>query len=135
MINTVVLTGRLTANPELRTTPNGTSVTAFSIAVERSYKDANGEKQTDFINVVAWKGTAEFIIGYFHKGDMIGIVGNLQSRSYTDKNGNKRAVHEVVVQSAHFCGGKTESKTENSLPDVDKPDFEEITMDDGDLPF
>lgn len=134
MINTVVLTGRLTANPEMKTTPNGTSVTAFSVAVERAYKDANGEKQTDFINVVAWKGTAEFIYGYFHKGDMIGIVGNLQSRSYTDKNGNKRTAYEVVTQSAHFCGGKTESKPKDAA-DVDKPDFEEITMDDGDLPF
>ncbi|MEE1054531.1 MAG: single-stranded DNA-binding protein, partial [Acutalibacteraceae bacterium] len=89
MFNLVVLTGRLTADPELKTTPNGISVTSFSIAVDRRYRSGE-ERQTDFINIVAWRTSAEFICKYFKKGNLIGIEGSIQTRRYQDKNGNNR---------------------------------------------
>lgn len=141
MINVVVLMGRFTADPELRTTPNGISVTSFSIAVDRAYQKAGTERQTDFINCVAWRQTAEFITKYFQKGSMIAVNGTLQQRSYTDKDGNKRTAYDVVIDNASFCGSKSEGSTR---PRSDEPasfsnagmgDFEEITMSDDDLPF
>ena len=141
MINVVVLMGRLTADPELRTTPNGISVTSFSIAVDRAYQKAGTERQTDFINCVAWRQTAEFITKYFQKGSMIAVNGTLQQRSYTDKDGNKRTAYDVAIDNASFCGSKSEGSTR---PRSDEPasfsnagmgDFEEITMSDDDLPF
>lgn len=116
MLNNVVLMGRLTAAPELRTTPNGTSVTAFSIAVERNYKPQGGERETDFINCVAWRGTADFISTYFNKGDMIAVTGAIQVRNYTDKNGNKRTAFEVIINEASFCGGKNTGNNSNAAP-------------------
>ena len=141
MINVVVLMGRLTADPELRTTPNGISVTSFSIAVDRAYQKAGTERQTDFINCVAWRQTAEFITKYFQKGAMIAVNGTLQQRSYTDKDGNKRTAYDVVIDNASFCGSKADG---SARPRSDEPasfsnagmgDFEEITMRDDDLPF
>ena len=132
MINVVVLMGRLTADPELRTTPNGISVTSFSIAVDRAYQKAGTERQTDFINCVAWRQTAEFITKYFQKGSMIAVNGTLQQRSYTDKNGNKRTVYDVVIDNASFC----ESKNESGNNHVNEPSLEDIEFsDDDDLPF
>ncbi len=117
MFNLVVLTGRLTADPELKTTQNGVSVCSFSIAVERRYKQGE-ERQTDFINIVAWRGQAEFISKYFSKGSMIGIEGAIQTRNYQDKNGNNRTAFEVVANNVQFAESKrSESTTEsNSLP-------------------
>lgn len=140
MFNLVVLTGRLTADPELKTTPNGISVTSFSIAVGRRYR-AGEEAQTDFINIVAWRQTAEFITKYFKKGSMIGIEGSIQTRRYTDKNGNNRTAFEVVANNVQFV----ESKKDNmggandaveSFSNVATDDFTEVSggMDD-DLPF
>ena len=105
---------------------------SFSIAVDRGYGD---NKQTDFINVVAWRGSAEFVSKHFKKGDMIGIEGSIQTRKYQDKNGNNRTAFEVVVNNAHFVGGKKEDK--DPLVDVANKldDFEEIGEADGDLPF
>lgn len=123
MLNNVVLMGRLTANPELKSTQNGTSVTSFSLAVQRAHSK---EKETDFIRVVAWRNTAEFISKYFGKGDMIAIVGALQSRQYTDRDGRKITTYEVVANQASFCGSKTEKQ--NSL-DVNLDEFEELTDD------
>lgn len=142
MLNVVVIMGRLTAQPELRTTNNGTSVTSFSVAVNRSYSK-DGNNQTDFINCVAWRGNAEFITKYFGKGQMIAIKGSLQQNSYTDKDGNKRTSYDVVVDSADFCGSKAETgasapRTEGapaSFSNVDTGDFEDISMGDEDLPF
>ena len=105
MYNKAILVGRLTANPELKKTPNGVSVVSFSLAVDRSYQ-TNGERQTDFINCVAWRNTAEFISKYFSKGKILGVDGSIQTRNYEDKNGNKRTAVEVVVDNAFF----TESK-------------------------
>ncbi len=111
MLNCAIIMGRLTADPELRTTPNGISVTSFSVAVDRSYQKAGTERQTDFINVVAWRQTAEFVSRYFHKGSMIAIQGSIQTRNYEDKNGNKRTAVEIVADNVSFCGSKAESGT------------------------
>ena len=108
MFNLVVLTGRLTADPELKTTPSGVPVTTFSIAVNRNYR-AGEEQQTDFINIVAWRQRAEFITKYFSKGSLIGIEGSIQTRRYQDKNGNNRTAFEVVVNNAHFVESKRDS--------------------------
>lgn len=135
MFNLVVLTGRLTADPELKTTPSGISVTSFSIAVNRNYK-AGEEQQTDFINIVAWRQTAEFITRYFQKGSMIGIEGSIQTRKYQDKNGNNRTVFEVVVNNAQFVESKrNDDNTADNTAYSDTPDdFTEADGDD-DLPF
>lgn len=104
MINKVILMGRLTREPELKTTPNGVSVLTFTIAADRSFVRQGEERQADFINCVAWRGTAEFISRYFGKGRMIAVVGNLRTRTYDDKNGAKHYVTEVYVDEASFTG-------------------------------
>lgn len=109
MLNKVILTGRLVANPELKTTSTGVSVTTFSIAVQRNYKNADGSYTTDFLNIVAWRNQAEFISRFFEKGQLITIVGSLQSRNYEDKNGNKRTAFEVVADEALFAESKRDS--------------------------
>ncbi|MCQ2487103.1 MAG: single-stranded DNA-binding protein [Clostridia bacterium] len=109
MINNVVLMGRLTAEPELKTTGSGVSVLSFTVAVDRSYQKAGTERQADFINCVAWRQTAEFIGRYFRKGQMIALTGSIQTRSYDDRDGKKRYVTEVVVDNASFCGSKSET--------------------------
>ena len=108
MINNVVLMGRLTADPEMRTTQTGKSVGSFSLAVDRDFQQA-GEKQADFIGVVAWGKTAEFIDKYFRKGRMIAVVGRIQTRTYTDKDGNNRKVVEVVADKVSFTGEKADT--------------------------
>ena len=108
MLNTCILMGRLTADPELRTTQTGKSVVSFSMAVERDFQQ-DGERQADFIDVVAWRGTAEFICKYFRKGQMLAIVGHIQTRTYTDKDGNKRKAVEVVADKAGFTGEKADT--------------------------
>ena len=143
MFNLVVLTGRLTADPELKTTNTGISVTSFSIAVNRRYR-AGEETQTDFINIVAWRQTAEFITKYFKKGNMIGIEGSIQTRKYTDKNGNNRVVFEVVASNAQFVESKKDSASPAggmgdeaaSFSNADSSDFTEIDSGlDDDIPF
>ena len=139
MFNLVVLTGRLTADPELKTTANGIPVTTFSIAVNRNYR-AGEEQQTDFINIVAWRQRAEFITKYFKKGSMIGIEGSIQTRRYQDKNGNNRTAFEVVVNNAQFVeskrdGGVSGSDEPASFSNADASDFAEIGGMDDDLPF
>ena len=147
MINNVVLMGRLVATPELRSTGTGISVTSFTIAVERSFAKAGEQRQADFIDCVAWRQTADFISRYFQKGSMIAVTGNIQTRNYEDKNGNKRKAVEVVVDNASFCGSKSETGTSGgyaapataapaapSFATGSESDFEEIIEDD-DLPF
>jgi single-strand DNA-binding protein len=129
MFNLVVLSGRLTADPELKTTPNGVSVCSFSIAVDRRYKQGE-ERQADFINIVAWRGTAEHICKYFHKGSMIGIEGSIQTRKYQDKDGNNRTAFEVIANNVQFIESKrSEGNGEgNSLPTIENdplPQFAE----------
>ncbi len=145
MLNNVVLMGRLVADPELRTTATNVSVTSFAIAVDRAFVRAGEERQADFIDIVAWRQTAEFITRYFRKGSMIAIQGSIQTRMYEDKNGNKRKAVEVVASNVSFCGSKSETGTA-SAPRVESAapapsystseanDFVEIQPDD-DLPF
>lgn len=109
MINNVVLMGRLTADPELRTTTSGISTARFTIAVDRDYVRNGEERQADFIRVVAWRQTAEFICRYFKKGSMIAVTGSIQTGSYDDKNGNRVYTTDVVVDRASFCGSKAET--------------------------
>ncbi|MEE1007082.1 MAG: single-stranded DNA-binding protein [Acutalibacteraceae bacterium] len=125
MFNLVVLTGRLTADPELKTTQSGVSVTSFSIAVQRRCKSGE-EAQTDFINIVAWRQNAEFVAKYFKKGNMIGIEGSIQTRKYTDKNGNNRTAFEVVVNNIQFA----ESKTATSQENTNSEDLGDVSDDD-----
>ena len=103
MLNCAVIMGRLTADPELRQTPNGVSVTRFSVAVDRGYVRAGEERKTDFINVVAWRQTAEFVSRYFSKGAMIAVQGSIQTGSY-EKDGIKRSTFEIVADNVSFCG-------------------------------
>ena len=111
MFNLVVLTGRLTADPELRYTANNTPVTSFSIAVSRRYK-AGEEAQADFINIVAWRQTAEFVTKYFQKGSMIGIEGSIQTRRYVDKEtGKNRTAFEVIANNVQFVESKRDGST------------------------
>ena len=112
--NLVVLTGRLTADPELKTTPNGVSVCSFDIAVDSGYGD---KKTTNFIKIVAWRGSAEFVAKYFKKGNMIGIEGSIQTRKYQDKDGNNRTAFEVVANNVQFVEGK-KTETDN-VPESD----------------
>ena len=105
MFNLVVLTGRLTGQPELKTTPNGISVCTFGIAVDRAYKKGE-DKETDFINIVCWRTTAEFVSKWFKKGNLIGIEGSIQTHRYQDKEGNNRTAFEVVANNVHFVESK-----------------------------
>ena len=137
MFNLVVLTGRLTADPELKTTTNGISVCSFTIAVDRKVKSGE-DKQTDFINIVTWRGSAEFVSKYFKKGNVIGIEGAIQTRKYTDKDGNNRTTFEVVANNVQFVEGK---KADNNVGASDETkqsfveaNFTEVSNDD-DLPF
>ena len=136
-LNKVILGGRLTRDPELKTTPNGVKVAQFSIAVNRR---SGSEQVTDFFNVTAWRGTAEFITKFFRKGSSICIVGSIQTRSWTDNEGNKRSVVEIVADEATFVDGKNDNEQQTApapsyMPDAYKaPSLEDITEDD-DLPF
>lgn len=133
MINKVILTGRLTAAPELKKTSSDVSVTAFSVAVQRQYKGPDGSYPTDFLNCVAWRHTAEFICKYFEKGSLIALVGSLQARNYEDKQGNKRTAFEVVCDEAHFVESKKEQKNAPELTPPPNAEFTEV--DDDELPF
>ena len=139
-LNKVILIGHMTADPELKQTPTGVSVCSFSIGVARRFSKGE-QSQSDFINIVAWRNTAEFIARYFRKGNAICICGSLQTRTWTDNNGNKRHATEVVADEVSFVERKSESaRTEDyQAPSFnshisDAPKFEEIAGDD-DLPF
>ncbi len=135
MLNTAVIMGRLTADPELRTTSNGTSVTSFCVAVDRSYVPKGQERQADFINVVAWRQTAEFVCKYFTKGKMVAVEGSVQTRNYEDKNGNKRTAVELLARTVFFCGDKAEDTARPSVNVSAAEDYTMLPTDDGDLPF
>lgn len=142
MLNKVILMGRLTKNPELRRTQSGTAVTSFSLAVDRDFKNQDGSRDTDFIDVVAWKGTAELVSKYFTKGRMAVVSGRLQARDWTDKEGNKRRAFEVIADSVYFGDSKKEGdagghKSAGGPVDVYPSDgeFDEIAAEDGELPF
>lgn len=139
MLNVTVLQGRICNDPELRTTTTGKSVANFRIAVDRTYSKGNS-KETDFITIVAWESTADFISKHFSKGSMIALRGEIQTRNYEDKNGNKRTAFEVLAREVSFCGSKNETNPgQNQTPSTPTytpdTDFEEIDVDDDDLPF
>ena len=146
-MNNITLMGRLVRDPELRHTPNQVSVASFTIAVDRGFTPKDGgERQTDFIDIVAWRNTAEFVCKYFSKGQMAAVVGRLQIRDWTDKDGNKRRSAEVVADNIYFTesrksreaslgnGGGNDFDSGYTTP-VTGSDFAELDMDDGELPF
>ena len=154
MLNRILLMGRLVADPELRRTQSGTPVTSFRIAVDRDFKNQSGEKETDFIDIVAWRATAEFVAKYFAKGRMAVVEGRLQIRDWTDKDGNKRRSAEVVADNVYFgdskrdaesagpysggysapSGGRSPAPSGFGAPDMGDQ-FAELSDDDGELPF
>ena len=142
MLNVVAIMGRLAADPQMRQTRSGKNVASFRVAVDRGRKDANGQNQTDWLDVVARDKTADFVSRYFSKGSMIAVTGRLQSRSYQDKNGNNRTAIEIVANQVSFCGEKKQETkpfppaNENALNFAQggNDDFAPID-DDGDLPF
>lgn len=154
MLNHIVLMGRLTRDPELRHTGNGTAVASFSLAVDRDFKSQNGEKETDFIDIVAWRNTAEFVSKYFSKGRMAVVSGRLQIRNWEDKEGNKRRSAEVVADNIYFGDSKRDSSSSGgsyseygggysapapassfSAPAPAASEFSMLEDDDSDLPF
>ena len=155
MLNKIILMGRLTRDPELRHTQTGTAVASFSLAVDRDFKDkATGDRTTDFIDVVAWRQTGEFVSRYFTKGRMAVVEGRLQIRDWTDKDGNKRRSAEVVADNVYFgdskrdaesagpysggyaapSGGRSPAPSGFGAPDMGDQ-FAELSDDDGELPF
>lgn len=136
MLNKIILMGRLTRDPELRHTGSGTAVASFSLAVDRDFKNQSGEKETDFIDIVAWRNTAEFVSKYFSKGRMAVVEGRLQIRDWTDKEGGKRRSAEVIAESVYFGDSKKESSGSSyAAPSSTDQDFAEIGEEDGELPF
>ena len=150
MLNKIIIMGRLTRDPELRRTGSGTAVTSFSLAVDRDFKSQSGEKETDFIDIVAWRGTAEFVSKYFTKGRMAVVEGRLQIRDWTDRDGGKRRSAEVIADNVYFGDSKREGGSDYSpapaygtpapsrgyaAPAGGQSDFAEIGEEDGELPF
>ena len=141
MLNKVVIMGRFTKDPELRRTGSGTAVTSFSLACDRDFKSQSGDKETDFIEVVAWKNTAEFVSKYFSKGRMAVVEGRLQIRDWTDKSGNKRTTAEVVADNVYFADSKRSESNDNQKENFNalsgrlSDDFVPISEEDGEIPF
>ncbi|MBQ7778223.1 MAG: single-stranded DNA-binding protein [Oscillibacter sp.] len=151
MLNKIFLMGRLTRDPELRRTASGTAVTSFSLAVDRDFKSQNGEKETDFIDIVAWRSTAEFVSKYFSKGRMAVVEGRLQIRDWTDRDGGKRRSAEVIADNVYFGDSRRDGagdfggapgysapmggRSNYAAPVDNHSDFAEIGEEDGELPF
>lgn len=131
MLNSVIMMGRITADPELRKTPSDVSVSTFTIAVERSFAKQGENRETDFFDVVAWRGTAEFVSRFFRKGSMIAVQGRMETRSYEDKKGVKRKAYTIVADNVYFADSK-----KDEAPSVDIPaQFEEEADKTEPLPF
>lgn len=148
MLNKIIVMGRLTRDPELRRTGSGTAVTSFTLAVDRDFKDQNGDKETDFIDVVAWRNTAEFVSKYFAKGRMAVVEGRLQIRDWTDKDDGKRRSAEIIAENVYFGDSKREAQNTQAdnmaslagrmsgfAEPPNKQGFAEIGEEDGELPF
>ena len=144
MLNKIIIMGRLTRDPELRRTASSTAVAGFTLAVDRDFKSQNGEKSTDFIDVVAWRNTAEFVAKYFTKGRMAIVEGRLQIRDWKDKDGNNRRSAEVVAENVYFGDSKRDGAPAGdyaapmggyAAPVSTTSSFSEIEDEDGDLPF
>ena len=144
MLNHITIMGRLTRDPELRRTGSGVAVTSFTVAVDRDFKPEGGERETDFIDCVAWRQTGEFVAKYFNKGRMAVVSGRLQIRGWTDKEGNKRRTAEVVADNVYFGDSKKEETSGNTYgggeyqapyPTAPASDFAMLDDDDAQLPF
>lgn len=150
MLNKVVMMGRLTRDPELRHTQSGNSVASFTLACDRDFAAQGAEKETDFVDIVAWRNTAEFVSKYFTKGRMAVVTGRLQIRNWEDKDGNKRKTAEIVAESIYFGDSKRDGQNASAaapasaeftqLPDTTPvpfsgSDMQQIGLDDDDLPF
>lgn len=153
MLNRIIIMGQLVADPELRTTPGGVTVATVRLAVDRDFRNKQtGERETDFINVVAWRQTAEFVSRYFAKGRMAVVEGRLQIRPYTDRDGNKRTAAEVVAENVYFGDSRRDGDSGSYAPPpfaqsapasssggyaapTGEDQFAELADDDGDLPF
>ena len=148
MLNTAVLMGRLAAAPELKKTANGNSVVSFTLAVNRSFVKAGGERQTDWIDIVAWGKTAEHVCKYFATGQLMAVQGRIETRTYEDKNGSKRKVVEIIAEAVHFAEPKRDNyggsqfndgyANDSQVPSYSNTvssDFQEISDDSEDLPF
>ena len=116
MYNRIILIGRLVAEPELRQTPSGTSVCSFRIAVQRSFAPRGGERQTDFFDIVAWQQRGEFVTRFFHKGNMIGVEGRLETREYTDRNNQQRRAYEVIADNLFFVESRSAASAATGRP-------------------
>ncbi len=136
-MNKAILVGRLTKDPEVKLTSNQTQFCQFTVAVERKFKDQNGQRQVDFINCLAWKNTAIFIQKYFHKGNRIGLTGNIQTRSYEDNNGQKKFVTEIVVEEVEFVENNNKADENTTTAPVEDPVQTEAVGESvsGELPF
>ena len=132
MLNEITIQGRLVKDPEIRYTQTQKAIASFTVACERDLKDSNGNKQTDFIDCVAWGTKAEFVGKYFVKGMLVLVDGRLYLREWTDKDGNKRRNAEINVDGAYFCESK---KTQAASRDISAADFKDADPDDGELPF
>ena len=141
MLNKIILMGRLAREPELKRTTSGTAVTSFSLAVDRDFKSQSGEKETDWIDCVAWRGTAATVCKYFTKGRMMIVVGRLQIRDWTDKDGGKRRSAEVNAENVYFADSKrseyndSQKENFNALSGRLSDDFVPISEEDGEIPF
>ena len=140
-LNRITVIGRLTYDPELRKTTSGTSVTNFCVAVDRDFKDANGDKKTDFFQCIAWRGTAELVTKYLAKGNLACVTGSMQQREYTDRNGNNVQAWEIQAQEVYFLSQKNSAGGSEQDPRYElerrvADNFSELEeADDGDLPF
>lgn len=149
-MNKVILIGRLSQDPEMRTTPNGVATTAFSVAVSRNFTNQNGERETDFFRCVAWRKQAENIARYCQKGTQVAVEGRLQNRNYEAQDGTRRYVTEVIADNVSFLGSRGDAASSNTsapqnmdndveINDASEDPFkdfgEEVVIDDGDLPF
>ena len=139
MLNKAILMGRLTADPELRRTQNNTAVTSFTLAVNRTFTRQGEQPQVDFIDIVAWSSTAEFVTKWFKKGQLVAVSGHIQVRNWEDKQGIKRKTVEVVTDEVFFAEPKRDSQPKNDAPSFNMPsqdsEFQELEGDDGELPF
>ena len=148
-MNKVILIGRLSQDPEMRTTPNGVATTTFSVAVSRNFTNQNGERETDFFRCVAWRKQAENIARYCQKGSQVAVEGRLQNRSYDAQDGTKRYVTEVIADNVTFLGSRGDNANQSAAPQSNGSDVvvnneqedpfadfgEEVTLSDDDLPF
>lgn len=131
MMNVICLVGRLVHDPEIKSTNSGSRVSTFAIAVDRNRPAPDGQRMVDYIDIVTWNKTAEFVCNYFKKGSWIAVNGRLETRSYEDKDGNKRKVFEVIADGVNFVGAKVDSNSER----VQEPKFTEVEDDGEELPF